>query len=86
VTIGDLIRDGKLLEVSCSSCRPARHLYIDVSSLDPSEAAAGAGGGQPSRLLQVRRQEYRDLYPDQGETDARVGPLGHYPDYSKGKR
>jgi hypothetical protein len=34
VTIGDLIRDGKLLEVSCSSCRPGWHLYIDPGSLD----------------------------------------------------
>jgi hypothetical protein len=34
VTIGDLIQSGKLIEVHCSSCRPARHLYIDVGSLD----------------------------------------------------
>src|SRR5262245_5647428 len=34
VTIGDLIREGKLLEVHCSSCRPERHLYIDAGSLD----------------------------------------------------
>jgi hypothetical protein len=34
VTIGDLIRDGKLLEIHCGSCRPARHLYIDAGSLD----------------------------------------------------
>ena len=34
VTIGDLIRDGKLLEVHCGNCRPARHLYIDAGSLD----------------------------------------------------
>jgi hypothetical protein len=34
VTIGDLIRDGKLLEVHCGNCRPARHLYIDVDNLD----------------------------------------------------
>jgi hypothetical protein len=27
VTIGDLIREGKLLEVHCSNCRPERHLY-----------------------------------------------------------
>ena len=27
VTIGDLIRDGKLLEVHCASCRPER-IYI----------------------------------------------------------
>jgi len=34
VTVGDLINSGKLLEVHCSSCRPARHLYIDAGSLD----------------------------------------------------
>jgi hypothetical protein len=33
VTIGDLIRQGKLLEVHCSNCRPERHLYIDAESL-----------------------------------------------------
>src|SRR5262245_40187915 len=31
-TIGDLIKSGKLLEVHCSSCRPARHLYIDAGA------------------------------------------------------
>src|SRR5262245_674667 len=34
VTIGELIRDGKLLEVHCGNCRPERHLYIDAGSLD----------------------------------------------------
>src|SRR5262245_26436239 len=34
VTVGDLIKSGKLLEVHCSSCRPERHLYIDAGSLD----------------------------------------------------
>src|SRR4051794_8813550 len=34
VTIGDLVNQGKLLEVHCGSCRPARHLYIDAGSLD----------------------------------------------------
>jgi hypothetical protein len=33
VTIGDLIREGKLLEVRCGNCRPERHLYIDAGSL-----------------------------------------------------
>jgi hypothetical protein len=33
VTIGDLARDGKLLEVECSACRPSRHLYIEPLSL-----------------------------------------------------
>ena len=33
VTIGDLIRDGKLLEVHCASCRPERHLCINPEIL-----------------------------------------------------
>jgi hypothetical protein len=33
VTIGDLIRDGKLLEVHCGNCRPERHLYFEAGSL-----------------------------------------------------
>jgi bifunctional non-homologous end joining protein LigD len=33
VTIGDLIRQGKLLEVHRSNCRPERHLYLDPEVL-----------------------------------------------------
>ena len=33
VTLGDLARDGKLLEVECLACRPFRHLYIEPLSL-----------------------------------------------------
>src|SRR4051794_2892848 len=33
VTVGELIRDGKLLEVEYSACRPSRHLYIEPLSL-----------------------------------------------------
>ena len=33
VTLGDLARDGKLLEVECSACKPSRHLYIEPLSL-----------------------------------------------------
>jgi hypothetical protein len=33
VTIGDFARDGKLLEVECSACKPPRHLYIEPLSL-----------------------------------------------------
>jgi hypothetical protein len=50
VTLGDLAKDSKLLEVECSACRPSRHLYIEPLSLGFAEGAAGAGCGQPSRL------------------------------------
>src|SRR5262245_40272993 len=33
VTIGDLIRDGKLQEIHCGNCRPERHLYLDPDIL-----------------------------------------------------
>jgi hypothetical protein len=33
VTIGDLIHEGKLLEIHCASCRPERHLYLDPELL-----------------------------------------------------
>jgi hypothetical protein len=33
VTLGDLARDGKLLEVECSACKPPRHFYIEPLSL-----------------------------------------------------
>jgi hypothetical protein len=33
VTIGDLIREGKLLEVHCGNCRPERHLYLNPDIL-----------------------------------------------------
>jgi hypothetical protein len=35
VTIGDLIRDGKLLELHCSHCRPERHLYLNPEISPP---------------------------------------------------
>jgi hypothetical protein len=33
VTIGDLIREVKLLEVNCGNCRPERHLYLNPNIL-----------------------------------------------------
>ena len=33
VTIGDLIREGKLLEVHCGNCQPERHLYLNPEIL-----------------------------------------------------
>ena len=33
VTTGDLIREGKLLEVHCGNCQPERHLYLNPEIL-----------------------------------------------------
>ena len=54
VTLGDLARDGKLLEVECSACRPSRHFYIEPLSLRLPKRLAGAGHGKlPSSAASV---------------------------------
>ena len=82
VTLGDLARDGKLLEVECSACRPSRHLYIEPLSL-----------GLPKRLpvpdvanhlvCSVCGARNSDTYhPIWARPDARVlGVVVHYPDF-----
>ena len=83
VTIGDLIKSGKLFEVECSACRPSRHLYIEPLSL-----------GLPKRLpvpdvadhlvcsvCGVRNSELKR--PIHARPDARVpGVIGKYPRWS----
>ena len=84
VTVGDLIRERKLLEVHCGNCRPARHLYMDAASLD-----------LPRRLpvpqiadhlvCSVCGAKNSDTYhPIWARPDARVpGVTGRYPDFNK---
>ena len=78
--LGDLARDGKLLEVECSACRPSRHLYIEPLAL-----------GLPQRMpvpevadhlvcsvCSARNDELKR--PIQARPDARVpGVTGKYP-------
>jgi hypothetical protein len=77
VTIGDLIRDNKLLEVHCGACRPVRHLYIDAGCL-----------GLPRRMpvpevadhLVCSRCGARNSdthHPIWARPDARTGGAGH---------
>ena len=83
MTVGDLIRDGKLLEVECSACKPSRHLYIEPLSL-----------GLPKRLpvpdvanhlvcsvCGARNDELKRPIP--ARPDARVpGVTGRYLDFN----
>jgi hypothetical protein len=85
VTIGDLIRDGKLLEVHCGNCRPARHLYIDASSLDlPKRLPVPEVANH--LVCSVCGIKNSDTYnPIWARPDARVGSaMGRYPDFNKG--
>jgi hypothetical protein len=84
VTIGDLIKSGKLLEVHCSSCRPVRHLYIDAGSLDlPKRMPVPEVANH--LVCSVCGARNSDIYhPIWARPDARVpGVAGRYPDFNR---
>jgi hypothetical protein len=84
VTIGDLIREGKLLEIHCSSCRPERHLYIEASRLDLPKRlpVPEVASHLVCSVCGARNSETH--HPIWARPDARVsGTTGQYPDYSK---
>jgi hypothetical protein len=84
VTIGDLIKSGKLLEVSCSSCRPARHLYIDAGSLDLPKRLPVPEVASHLVCSVCGARNGETYHPIWARPDARVsGATGQYPDYSK---
>jgi hypothetical protein len=84
VTIGDLIKSGKLLEVSCSSCRPARHLYIDAGSLDLPKRMLVPEVANHLVCSVCGARNGETHHPIWARPDARVsGATGQYPDYSK---
>ena len=83
VTIGDLIREGKLLEVHCGNCRPECHLYLHPEilclpkSMPVPEAArhlvcskCGAWNRETYNLICAR-------------PDARIGGVGYLSDFSR---
>jgi hypothetical protein len=49
VTVGDLISEGKLLEVHCRSCRPERHLYFNPEILRLPKRMPVPPGGAASK-------------------------------------
>jgi hypothetical protein len=84
VTVGDLIREGKLLEVHCGNCRPARHLYIDADSLDlPKRMPVPEVANH--LVCSVCGAKNSDTYqPIWVRPDARVpGVTSQYPDFNK---
>jgi hypothetical protein len=61
VTIGDLILEGKLLEVHCGNCRPERHLYLNPEILRLPKRMPVPEVGEESRLLEVWCKEQRPI-------------------------
>src|SRR5262245_47163492 len=77
VTTGDLIREGKLLEVHCGACRPEGSL--ELPRIPVPEVA--------SHLVCTKcgARNSETYNPTWARSDARVsGATGQYPDYSKG--
>ena len=83
VTIGDLIREGKLLEVHCGNCRPERHLYLnpEILRLPKRMPVPEVARHLVCSMCGARNSETNN--PIWARPDARVGSVGHYPDYSK---
>ena len=84
VTVDDLIKSGKLLEVHCSSCRPARHLYIDAGNLDLPKRMPVPEVANHLVCSKCGARNSETHNPIWARPDARVDGVGHYPDYSKG--
>ena len=71
MTIGDLIREGKLLEVHCGNCRPERHLYLNPEILRlPKRIPMPEVARKP--VQQLRCQEWRHLSSDLGQARCRL--------------
>jgi hypothetical protein len=86
VTIGDLIRDRRLLEVHCGNCRPERHLYINPEILRlPKRMPVPEVANHLvcSRCGAKNKETYNPIW---ARPDARVGGVGHYPDFSIAKK
>jgi hypothetical protein len=84
VTIGDLIREGKLLEVHCASCRPARHLYIEAGSLDLPKRMPVPEVANHLVCSACGAKNNDTHHPIWARPDARVpGVTGRYPDFNK---
>jgi hypothetical protein len=77
VAVGDLIREGKLLEVHCGNCRPERHLYLNSEILrSPKRMPV------PELVCSKCGARNSETYnPIWARPDARIGGLGHYPDF-----
>jgi len=83
VTIGDLIREGKLLEVHCGNCRPERHLYLnpEILRLPKRMPVPEVAGHLVCSKCGTRNSEtYNPIW---ARPDARVGGVEHYPDFSR---
>jgi hypothetical protein len=72
VTLGDLARDEKLLEIECSACRPARHLYIEPLALGLPKRMPVPEVANISSAASVVPRTVRASHPIWARPDGRV--------------
>ena len=84
VTIGDLIREGKLLEVHCGTCRPERHLYLNPEILRLPKRMPVPEVASHLVCSKCGARNSETFNPIWARPDARVGGVGHYPKSDKG--
>jgi hypothetical protein len=77
VTIGDLIREGKLLEVHCGACRPVRHLYIDAGLLGLPKRMPVPDVANHLVCSRCGARNSATHHPIWARPDARIGGAGH---------
>jgi hypothetical protein len=84
VTIRDLIREGKLLEVHCGNCRPERHLYLNPEILRLPRRMPVPKVARHLVCSKCGARNGATHHPVRARPDARVGGVGHHPDYGEG--
>jgi hypothetical protein len=85
VTIRDLIREGKLLEVHRSNCRPERHLYLDPEILRLPKRMPVPEVAKHLVCSTCGARNSETYNPIWARPDGRVGVTGHYPDFTVSK-
>jgi hypothetical protein len=82
VTIGDLIRGGKLLELHCSNCRPERHLYLNPEILRLPKRMPVPEVASHLICSKCGARNSDTYNPIWARPDARVGGVRYYPDFT----
>jgi hypothetical protein len=84
VTIGDLIREGRLLEIHCANCRPERHLYLHPEILRLPKHMPVAEVARHLVCSKCGATNNETYHPIWARPDARVGGAGHLSELRRG--
>ena len=83
VTIGDLIREGRLLEVHCTNCRPERHVYLNPEIFRLPKRMPVPEVARHLVCSKCGARNSETYNPIWARPDARVGGVRQDLDYSK---